>query len=411
MNALQSLLDEHLAHHPVQLAVDILDGKLGEKGVTLTSRQKRKLQSALNKGQEDSLILRGGRPWQRGKVVIDITDADLAELEGRIEAWLAEAVPRLLESLASEIAGDLLKSLGHRWPAQRRHERKQEREFTKRLGDRWNKPLSLLRMLVTISTDFGALTVERLQQDNSVSELTNAQCRLHARGCQVAREVLSLLQDGFADGAMARWRTLHELAVVAMVLTEGGDSLAERYRLHGAVESRRAAAEYVEHVQRLGLEPLDPADISELDRTHMQLLQRFGKTLAEPYGWASDHVGRPRPTFADIERAAAVDHLRPYYRMASHNLHANPKGTFFRLGILGELDMMLAGASNYGLADPGQSTAISLVHVNVALAMSSLTFDGLVMMKLALQLSDAIAESFVSVQQQVEGEELAQRDA
>jgi len=196
-----------------------------------------------------------------------------------------------------------------------------------------------------------------------------------------------------------------------MVLAEGGDPLAERYRLHDAVESRRAAAEYVKYVQRLGLEPLDPAEISELDRTHTQLLQRFGKTFGEQYGWASDHLGLRRATFADIELAAAVDHLRPYYRMASHNVHANPKGAFFRLGILGELDMMLAGASNYGLADPGQSTAISLVHVNVALAMSSLIFDGLVMMKLALQLSDAIAESFVRVQHQLEGEELAQSDS
>ena len=355
MNVLQSLLDEHLAKHPVQLAVDILEGKLRERGVTLTSRQKRKLQSALTEGEEDSVILRGGRPWQRGKVVIEVTDADLAELEGRIEAWLAAAVPRLLGSLSSEIAGDLLNTLGRRWPAQWRHERQQERGFTKRLGDRWNKPLSLLRMLVTISTEFGALTVERLQQDNSVSELTNVQCRLHARGCQVAREVLSLLQDGFADGAMARWRTLHELAVVAMALAEGGDALAERYRLHDAVESRRAAAEYVKHAQRLGLEPLDPAEISELDCKHTQLLQRFGKTFGEQYGWASDHLGLPRATFADIERAAGVGHLRPYYRMASHNVHANPKGAFFRLGILGELDMMLAGASNYGLADPGRA--------------------------------------------------------
>jgi hypothetical protein len=42
------------------------------------------------------------------------------------------------------------------------------------------------------------------------------------------------------------------------------------------------------------------------------------------------------PTFKDIERAAGIDHLRAHYRMASHNVHANPKGVFFKLGMLEE---------------------------------------------------------------------------
>ena len=57
-----------------------------------------------------------------------------------------------------------------------------------------------------------------------------------------------------------------------------------------------------------------------------------------------------------------MDHLRPYYRMASDNVHPNAHGAFYRMGM--GLDgndrrVLLAGASNMGLADPGHGTAMS----------------------------------------------------
>lgn len=314
-------------------------------------------------------------------------------------------MPRLVESLSGHTALDLLATLRKRWDSQWRYESRIGARFARRLENRWYEPLSLLRMLVTITTEFGSLTSERLHEENPTSELFGMQIRLHARGCQISREVIALLQGGFADGAMARWRTLHEIAIVSMLLSDGGDALAERYRLHEVIESRRAALEYQANAQRLGLDPLESKDLENLEKERAHLVQRFGKSFGESYGWAAAHLGVSSPKLTDIERAAGVDHLRPYYRMASHGVHANPKGAFFRLGILGEIDLMLAGASNYGLTDPGHSVAISLGHLNSALAMSSINFDGLVMMKLSLQLSELIGEAFIAVQLEMEREE------
>ena len=53
--------------------------------------------------------------------------------------------------------------------------------------------------------------------------------------------------------------------------------------------------------------------------------------------------------------------------MASHNVHANPKGVFFKLGMLAESQVLLAGPSNAGLADPGHGAALSLSRVTAAL--------------------------------------------
>ena len=65
--------------------------------------------------------------------------------------------------------------------------------------------------------------------------------KLHARACQITEEVICLLGGGFADGAMARWRSIHEISAVSLI-EEHGEGLAERYRLHEVVELRRRAA-------------------------------------------------------------------------------------------------------------------------------------------------------------------------
>lgn len=38
--------------------------------------------------------------------------------------------------------------------------------------------------------------------------------------------------------------------------------------------------------------------------------------------------------------------------IAEHNVHANPKGAFFKLGLLCEINILLGGPSNAGLVDP-----------------------------------------------------------
>jgi hypothetical protein len=111
-----------------------------------------------------------------------------------------------------------------------------------------------------------------------------------------------------------------------------------------------------------------------------------------------------KPTFVDIERAAGIDHLRPYYRMASHPVHANPKGVFFRLGLMWESQILLAGPSNAGLADPGQCAALSLSQVSAVFGALDPTIDNIVGLKIILQLSGEVAKEFGKAQSALERE-------
>lgn len=49
--------------------------------------------------------------------------------------------------------------------------------------------------------------------------------------------------------------------------------------------------------------------------------------------------------------------------MASHTVHASAKSIAYSLGIIKPSNILLAGPSNAGLADPGQREAISLVQL------------------------------------------------
>lgn len=236
---------------------------------------------------------------------------------------------------------------------------------------------------------------------------------LHARTIALVREVLVLLQQGLADAAMARWRTLHESAVVAVFLSENSNDVAERFRLHEVVESFRAAHEHERHRESLGYEPIDPDELEDLTRQHKALLARFGKPFETPYGWAAEALSKTRPTFADIEAAARLDHLRPYYRLASHPVHANPKALTFSLAWNAESRLRAYAPSNSGFVDPAQSALISLARVTVALLSSAPEpeqahwrprYDALA------GLIDTAIDTFVGVQADLDEEEALVRE-
>lgn len=89
--------------------------------------------------------------------------------------------------------------------------------------------------------------------------------------------------------------------------------------------------------------------------------------------------------------------------MVSQNVHANPKGVFFRLGLYPEgQDILLAGPSNTGLADPGHGTAISLGQITVALLSTRPNIDRLVICNILVRLMGEIGEEFLAVQRFLE---------
>ncbi len=92
---------------------------------------------------------------------------------------------------------------------------------------------------------------------------------------------------------MARWRTLHEIAVIARFIGKYGEDLAERYILHQQVDSRRAMQDYIACHERLGYESLKAREVEAVERSYQNLLVRFGLQT-------STRLGLLHPTFDNI---------------------------------------------------------------------------------------------------------------
>jgi hypothetical protein len=169
------------------------------------------------------------------------------------------------------------------------------------------------------------------------------------------------------------------------------------------IESYKAATLFLKHYEALGDEPIPPDEYDSIKTVRDKLVERFGDSYKNNYGWASSALNKFDPNFSDIEENSGLDHLRPYYKLASHNVHANPKGIMFRLGLLGNAqNILLAGPSNFGFTDPAQGTAFSLGLVTVTLITTKPTIDNLVLSNILLRLETEIGEEFIKVQKEIE---------
>jgi Family of unknown function (DUF5677) len=383
-----------------KIGTKLIARQLAKQGITLCQEQLEKIESRLEDIEGDSLatsiddlVLEDD---SQDNLVIQLDNLDdMDGIVNEITEKIIDAIPDIISETSSILLDQLKRNV-----TKILEEHQADREaFESRLFQKWETALNLLEMLRFIAFEAGAkfnnkFRPKAAEENNLVFE---ALTRLHARACQVALEVLALLRSGFADGAHARWRTLHEIAVVASFIQQSGNEVAERYLLHNHIESYKAAQQYQNYFVRLRQDAIPEQELADLRSIYQQLINRFGSAYRNSYGWAAVALGRQDPKFSDIEQVVGLDHLRPYYKLASHNVHANPKGMLFRLGLYPErTNLLLAGPSDAGLADPGHGAAISLFQTTTTLLTTEANIDRLVICHVMVKLVDEIGDAFLA---------------
>jgi len=102
-----------------------------------------------------------------------------------------------------------------------------------------------------------------------------------------------------------------------------------------------------------------------------------------------------------MEKAVKLDMLRPYYDMAIYNVHGGSEGLILKPGINRDKSKSVIvpfGPSNFGLADPGKSAAISLGQVTACLLLADSSLKNLVIVEALRSLVDEICEAFCEIQ-------------
>jgi hypothetical protein len=375
---LQKTIEQALRNVPRMVLEKRLREKIAKAGAVASPKAVRDAAERILAGAAESFSFRM-EVTGNARASIEITAEDLNHVAEASDRFLEVQLDGVLRKIAEDSATAMLKKLKKGWPAEAAAQRSDITAFKKRLEGRWGKSLDKLRMLVTIAREWAEAVIARKATQGKLSHLDDVVLRLYIRACQIANEIVLLLENGYADGAMARWRTLHEVATVCAVVAHFGEDIAERYVLFQIVEGHRALNSYERCHATLGYKPAPKRRVTKVRSDYADILKRFGKPFGKDYGWAASHLNKDRVTFAMLEEVADAAHMRSHYKMASYNVHASPKGIYYKLGQLdGSTNVFLAGPSNAGLFEPAQNAAVTLTRMSMLICGGNWLLDDLV---------------------------------
>lgn len=408
---LQQAVNEAIQSLPTLFFEQHIEKKLKEQGVKPPEGFARKVADHLLSGNREPLSFPAAA---RGKQIsLKISNSDIEKIFQQIERFSNEQLPAFIPAMTGKLSQSVLKDLKAKWPEENGLQEADLAGFRERMGLRWGTSLGQLRMLLTMVREWchNLSLRESHRRKRKNKQTRKLLIRLLVRACQVTDEILCLLENGFADGAMARWRTLHEIAVVAAVILQYGNEITERYINHQAVESKRALDKYNASAPSLGYKPIPARAQEKIVRAYDHAMATYGKPFKSDYGWAAKHLTKDRPTFADLEAAAGRAEMRSHYQMGNDNVHAGIKSMYVRLGLLGDYEGLLAGRSNAGLTEPGQNAAHTLTQLAVLIGMSEPVFDDFVIADMLITLRNEIPRSFAKVDAQLKKEDREIRQA
>lgn len=149
---------------------------------------------------------------------------------------------------------------------------------------------------------------------------------IHGRALQQYLEIITLMKNGFADGAFARWRSMYELSIMCSFIKMFGEKTAQKFCEASVTDDR--------------------------------------------YEWARESqifsTKKKYITFNDIQKECDLssDAWKQQYDLANIMVHASPQGTFYRLCDMGTKEVIPVGRSDYGITTPGEHSAISLAQIS-----------------------------------------------
>jgi hypothetical protein len=340
------------------------------------------------------------------KGILDDVLSEYANSGGKKVDSAVDEEDEEIREIASESADVLLKRLKAKILEKLDASKEIEKEFEAAVFRTWRKPLDLLDLLLYLSL---GVTIElnsrqRRQRSSKTNCVQEALVGQHANACLVFNEIVHLLKSGFPSGAHSHWRALHEIACVSYFISKHGEELAKRFLDYRAVENYYQAQAIYEHQQRMECEALSKNDFKEIKKDFNKIKKRYGADFVKkanyPYGWIPRSVLKTR-SLKEIEKSVKLDMLRPFFDMASYNVHGGSKGLMFKLGFMKNKRknvVVPVGPNNYGLADPGKSAAISLGQVTACLLRAKTSFSNMVIVEALRSLVDEICDAFCEIQ-------------
>ena len=267
--------------------------------------------------------------------------------------------------------------------------------FEERSYERWKPAFDHLETMLAIAQELGEANANEFDHDTdeSTQAVMAALSNIFPKALLVTNEIICLLKGGFPDGALARWRSLHELNVTAMYILQEGRESAVAYMLSFHFAARRAALQMNEHAELARLERFSKDDLEGFDIRRNEAEKALGRKIEKDKDGEWPSINPNHRDFAAIEKHVGMDHWRPRYKWASQHTHADLKPVGNLLGMSESKEAVnLVGASNSGFADPFMMTAISLAQITVTFLTVTPNLDRVVQSNVLLKFSDEMGE-------------------
>lgn len=331
----------------------------------------------------------------------------LYELAEDLEDISSEKLAEISKSLAAPMLKNYLNSSFENYQAalQERH------DFESRNVDKWQQAFSLFDSYIQLA--FELVAEYRRHNEVSAEKAEDHQfialIQLHAKAILVARETQALVSAGFADGAMARWRTSHELAVCSRAIALSEES-GFRFLLSEHVKNANGMRCYEEYRERLNHAPFT----QEMREINLQREAEALAILGNDYSKKSDYEwARPlattngisknkRISLKTLEELVGLDHYRPYFSWACEKNHAPSKVNYANLGTsCSESNpLFLVGASSFGHLEPIDCTVLSLLFTTTACLSPYPSVDTIVFNHVLADFAQQVSESCIAVEKE-----------
>lgn len=276
-------------------------------------------------------------------------------------------------------------------------------EFTYKNRQRWAIGFRKLHALRAICLEAGEnfqkkfLAIPEYEQD----ELIGVFMRQHAHACRISGEIIHLLEGGYPDAALARWRTLFEMVVTCLIIKKYGREAAIDYIRHGMVKNAEGIVEHKNTAKEMYCETFTDEEVARAKKLKAEFTG--GK---ESWHWAHKYTGVSK--FGKLRDHIGLEKWSHNYKLASRNIHSD----YFEMASLygmreAKSDMFLAGQSNSGLTEPAHFTAISLSQITSIFLTSYIEdksnlldySDSLLFLKIIEHYTREVGESFLSVEE------------
>jgi Family of unknown function (DUF5677) len=308
------------------------------------------------------------------------------------------------ERVPANLSNVVLQELREKWHLAKENDAHSAVDIGKAIEARWGNQLSDLGLLIELCQNIGSKFHRSYLSEKSglFSARSEALAKLHIRGCRIAQEVLVLMAQGFAEGALARWRSLFEIMVIAALLSKADEILPERWLAHESIDQKRTMDKQHEYVKTLGLEPTEFPETKRINNDYNSVIERYGNNFDNDYGWAAGQLNfGKRPTFSDLQRRVG-DEAEAYFvklaQLAVHGSAMASTGLFHR----GDTDPLIPGYRGEQLELVGANMAQTLLRLSCLLIPEPWGFDDMIEIQILLRLRNDVVEGLYRKSDQIE---------